>query len=135
MFDVIFSMGILYHHRNPLQQLIDMRESLKSGGTLILETIGIEGKENFSLTPNDRYACMTNVWFLPTLTCFITWLERTKYIEIKVVSTQWGLNDEQRTTKWSGQKSLKGFLDPDDPSKTIEGHPAPKRFLITAKKK
>ncbi len=135
MFDVIFSMGILYHHRNPLQQLIEKREALSSGGTLVLETIGIAGDENISFTPKDRYACMTNVWFLPTLSCLINWLERTKYVDIEIVSTKWDQANEQRVTAWSGEKSFQDFLDPNDHSKTIEGYPAPQRFLLIAKKK
>ena len=30
-FDAILSFGVLYHHRNPIQQLIDLRESLVPG--------------------------------------------------------------------------------------------------------
>jgi tRNA (mo5U34)-methyltransferase len=31
-------------------------------------------------------------------------------------------------------ESLADFLDPDDPKKTIEGHPAPLRAIFTATK-
>ena len=37
--------------------------------------------------------------------------------------------EEQRPSKWAPIKSLENFLDPDDPTKTIEGHPAPKNLF------
>ncbi|MDF7671568.1 DUF1698 domain-containing protein [Orbaceae bacterium ESL0721] len=43
-------------------------------------------------------------------------------------------NDEQRTTAWSSEQSLADFLNPDDPTKTVEGYPAPLRALFTARK-
>jgi len=134
-FDVIFSMGILYHHRNPLQQLIDIRESLVPGGDLILETIGIPGDDNTSLTPTDRYARMGNTWFFPTLPCLLTWLKRAKFIEIEVISTEWGKELEQRTTEWNPGPSYLDSIDSNDSTKTIEGYPTPERFIVRAKKK
>ncbi|TNE98132.1 MAG: tRNA 5-methoxyuridine(34)/uridine 5-oxyacetic acid(34) synthase CmoB, partial [Deltaproteobacteria bacterium] len=72
LFDVVFSMGIIYHHRNPIQQLLDIKKAMKPGGQLILETIGIPGDEPVALFPEDRYAKMRNVWFVPTLSCLVT---------------------------------------------------------------
>ena len=40
--------------------------------------------------------------------------------------------EEQRSTDWMRFHSLPEFLDPEDPTKTIEGYPAPKRAIITA---
>jgi tRNA (mo5U34)-methyltransferase len=40
--------------------------------------------------------------------------------------------DEQRSTEWMTFESLADFLDPDDQSKTIEGHPAPVRAVFLA---
>ena len=42
-FDVVFFMGIIYHRRNPLQTLEILGQSMKRGGTLILESSGIPG--------------------------------------------------------------------------------------------
>lgn len=134
-FDVIFSMGILYHHKNPIEQLFQTKDALVAGGTLVLETIGIPGEDNISLTPEDRYAKMRNVWQLPTLPCLLTWLERAKFKNVRVVSKEWGQTDEQRVTPWSGEVSLEDFLDPHDKTKTVEGLPAPRRFLVLADKK
>ena len=38
-------MGIIYHHKNPIEQLTTIREALKPGGRIIFETIGIPGEE------------------------------------------------------------------------------------------
>ncbi len=136
-FDVIFHMGIIYHHRHPIQQLIDIRESLKPGGVVYLETIGIPGDESIALFPEDRYARMGNCWFVPTLPCFINWAKRAKLVDVEVLADTDLTEDEQRLTPWCPPpfQSLKASLDEQDPSKTIEGYPAPRRFLIKASKK
>jgi tRNA (mo5U34)-methyltransferase len=137
MFDVIFSMGIIYHHRHPLEQLINIREALKPGGQAIIETIGIPGDESYALFPEDRYAKMRNVFFVPTLSCFINWLKKAKLIDVEVISSTPLTFEEQRLTNWCPppSQSLEDFLDPNDLSKTIEGHPAPMRFCLKARKK
>lgn len=137
MFDVIFSMGIIYHHRHPLEQLINIREALKPGGQAIIETIGIPGDESYALFPEDRYAKMRNVFFVPTLSCFINWLKKAKLIEVEVISATPLTFEEQRLTNWCPppSQSLEDFLDPNDLTKTVEGHPAPMRFCLKARKK
>ena len=42
--------------------------------------------------------------------------------------------EEQRATDWMTYQSLKDFLDPNDPTKTIEGYPAPMRATLIATK-
>jgi tRNA (mo5U34)-methyltransferase len=137
LFDVVFSMGIIYHHRNPIQQLLDIKKSMKPGGQLILETIGIPGEEPVALFPEDRYAKMRNVWFVPTLSCLVNFAKKARFGEVEVVADTPLTSDEQRLTDWCPppRQSLEDFLDPEDPSKTIEGHPAPRRFLISCRKK
>jgi len=137
MFDVIFYMGIIYHHRHPIQQLLDIREALKPGGVALLETIGIPGEESYALFPEDRYARMGNVWFVPTLSCFINWAKKTKFVDIEVIADSELNNDEQRKTNWcpEGYKSLDDSLNPNNPKLTIEGYPAPRRFLLKVRKK
>ncbi|CBW27222.1 conserved hypothetical protein [Halobacteriovorax marinus SJ] len=137
VFDVIFSMGIIYHHRHPLEQLIHIREALKPGGQAIIETIGIPGEESYALFPEDRYAKMRNVFFVPTLSCFINWCKKAKLIDVEVVAATPLTFEEQRLTDWCPppSQSLEDFLDPNDTSKTIEGHPAPMRFCLKARKK
>ena len=131
-FDVMFSMGILYHHRTPLQQLFDMRTALRNNGVLLLETIIIPGEQEIAITPRDRYCGMKNIWLLPTLNMLQLWLEKSKFHQIEVISTDWQGIDEQRSTSWAGSVSYENFLDPYDASKTIEGLPAPKRCILKA---
>jgi len=131
-FDVIVYMGVFYHHRDPLAQLLHIREALKNKGTLYLETIGIEGEDERLYVPGERYAGMPNVWMLPTVKGLVKILERLKFIEIEVLSTTWEGVHEQRSTEWSSPVSFKDSLDPINPKLTIEGEPYPERFLIKA---
>jgi tRNA (mo5U34)-methyltransferase len=136
-FDTIFFMGIIYHHRHPLQQLIDIREALVPGGEVLIETIGIPGSDSTALFPEDRYARMKNVWFVPTLSCLVNWAKKARFIDVEVVADTSLEEDEQRLTDWCPppSQSLKDGLDPKNLNLTIEGHPAPRRFLIKARKK
>ncbi len=67
-FDTVFSMGVLYHRRSPLDHLQELKDCLRPGGQLVLETLVIEGELGDTLLPEGRYARMGNVWFLPSLT-------------------------------------------------------------------
>jgi tRNA (mo5U34)-methyltransferase len=40
---------------------------------------------------------------------------------------------EQRSTDWMTFYSLSNFLDSADHNKTVEGHPAPMRAIVTAR--
>ena len=137
MFDVILTMGIIYHHRHPLEQLINLREALVPGGEIILETIGIPGDESYALFPEERYAGMKNIYFIPTLSCTKNWLIKAKFVDVEVIADSDMTTEEQRTTKWNPEsfKTLEHALDPTDDTKTVEGHPAPRRFLLKAKRR
>jgi tRNA (mo5U34)-methyltransferase len=132
-FDSIFSMGILYHRRSPFDHLFQLRNSLRPGGELVLETLVIEGEKGQVLVPEDRYSRMANVWFLPSYLTLMQWLKKAGFIDIKLIDVTDTSIDEQRSTEWMTFYSLKEFLDPHDPTKTIEGYPAPKRAIFTAK--
>lgn len=133
-FDTVFSMGVLYHRRSPLDHLLQLRGCLQTGGELVLETLVIEGDEQACLFPQGRYACMGNVWFLPSTAMLTLWLERCKFKNIRIVDVNQTSTEEQRSTEWMTFQSLTDFLDPSDQSKTIEGYPAPRRATIVAEK-
>ena len=133
-FDTVFSMGVLYHRRSPLDHILQLRDCLKPGGELVLEALVIEGDENAVLLPEDRYARMGNVWFIPSVAMLQKWLRRCKLDNIKVVDITTTSLEEQRSTDWMTFQSLKDFLDPNDASKSIEGYPAPQRVVLTASK-
>ncbi len=132
-FDTVFSMGILYHRRSPLDHLLDLRDSLRPGGELVLETLVIDGGEGTTLVPSGRYARMGNVWFLPSPATLLTWLRKLKFREARVVDVSVTSTDEQRATDWMRFHSLAEFLDPADRSRTVEGYPAPRRAVVIAK--
>lgn len=131
-FDMVFSMGVLYHRRSPLDHLFHLKQLLKPGGTLVLETLIVEGEEGYSLLPTDRYAQMRNVWFLPSIATLSTWLKRLNFKNVRCVDVNVTSVEEQRTTDWMPLFSLAEFLDPQDQSKTCEGYPAPTRAIFLA---
>lgn len=133
-FDTVFSMGVFYHRRSPIDHLLQLKSSLRQGGELVLETLIIEGEEKEALVPDDRYAKMRNVWFLPTVETMTQWLKRCGFKQIKVVDVNQTSTEEQRTTTWMPYESLKDFLNPNDENTTIEGYPAPKRATFIAQK-
>ncbi|MGO1502477.1 MAG: tRNA 5-methoxyuridine(34)/uridine 5-oxyacetic acid(34) synthase CmoB [Marinobacter sp.] len=133
-FDTTFSMGVLYHRRSPLDHLLELKGTLRRGGELVLETLVVEGPEGYSLMPEDRYGQMRNVWFLPSCDTLLRWLDRTGFRNARVVDVSETTTDEQRSTDWMRYNSLRDFLDPEDPTKTIEGYPGPLRATIIAEK-
>ncbi len=134
IFDTIFAMGILYHRKAPFDFLRTLKYMLKPGGELVLETITVEGDERTVLVPEDRYAGMKNVWFFPSDNALVVWLKKAGFNNIKIVNKYATTIEEQRQTQWITTETLKNWLDPNDPSKTIEGLPAPIRTIITCKR-
>ncbi|EER46803.1 hypothetical protein AM305_10656 [Actinobacillus minor NM305] len=131
-FDTVFSMGVLYHRKSPLDHLSQLKAQLVKGGELVLETLVIDGDVNDVLVPADRYAKMKNVYFIPSVPALINWLEKVGFKNVRCVDQAVTTLEEQRKTDWLENESLVDFLDPNDHSKTIEGLPAPKRAVILA---
>ncbi len=133
-FDTVFSMGVLYHRRQPLEHLQALATLLKADGELILETLIIDGPTATDLVPEGRYANMRNVWSLPTVSLLKQQLISTGFYDINCVDVTQTPLTEQRTTDWMNFHSLEQALDPHNHDKTIEGHPAPLRAIVTAKR-
>ena len=131
-FDTAFSMGVLYHRRDPLGHLQELRRALRAGGELVLETLVVAGDAQTALMPQDRYAKMRNVWFIPSVAMLELWLKRLNFTHVRVVDVTPTTTAEQRCTAWSKGESLADFLDPHDNSRTIEGYPAPLRATLIA---
>ncbi|WP_333797494.1 tRNA 5-methoxyuridine(34)/uridine 5-oxyacetic acid(34) synthase CmoB [Rheinheimera sp.] len=131
-FDTVFSMGVLYHRKSPIDFLQQLKNQLRPGGQLVLETLVVEGDETTVLVPGERYAKMRNVWFIPSTDALLGWLARVGFQDAKVVDLNHTSLDEQRKTAWMENESLVDFLDPNDHSKTIEGYPAPLRAVVIA---
>ena len=131
-FDTVFSMGVLYHRRSPFDHLMALRETLRTGGELVLETLVVDGPLGYTLVPEGRYAKMRNVWFLPSVPTLESWLHRCRFRNIRVVDVAPTTVQEQRSTDWMRFESLPDFLAPEHPGQTIEGHPAPVRAVVIA---
>ncbi|WP_219062096.1 tRNA 5-methoxyuridine(34)/uridine 5-oxyacetic acid(34) synthase CmoB [Pseudomonas sp. UMAB-08] len=133
-FDTVFSMGVLYHRRSPIDHLLALKDCLVKGGELVLETLVVEGDVQQVLVPEDRYAQMRNVWFLPSVPALELWLRRAGFVDVRCVDVSITTVEEQRGTDWMRFQSLSDYLDPADHSRTVEGLPAPMRAVIVARK-
>lgn len=131
-FDSVFSMGVLYHRRGPLEHLQQLKQQLRPGGELVLETLLLPDETVPLLLPKQRYAQMRNVYAIPSATTLLTWLECCGFNNPRLVDRTHTTVAEQRCTDWSGQQSLRHWLSPQDPNKTIEGYPAPLRGVVVA---
>jgi len=131
-FDTVFSMGVLYHRRSPMDHLLELRSYLSEGGELVLETLVVDGAEGNVLVPEGRYAKMRNVWFIPSCLTLEKWLLRCGFKDVRLVDVNQTSLEEQRATDWMTFESLPNFLNPDDAALTVEGYPAPKRAMFVA---
>jgi tRNA (mo5U34)-methyltransferase len=132
IFDTVFSMGVLYHRRSPIDHLLELKGCLQVGGELVLETLVIEGGLGEVLLPEHRYAKMRNVWFLPSCDTLISWLKRCGFKNVRLVDVALTTIEEQRSTDWMRFHSLQDFLQADNHALTCEGLPAPKRAIFIA---
>lgn len=128
-FDVVMSMGVLYHRRDPHTHLQQLRDRLAPHGVLILETLILPGEGDDILHPQ-RYAGMRNVHAVPTWPALQTWLADSGFAEWQCLDQSVTRCEEQQRTAWMPFHSLREALDADDLSRTIEGHPAPRRIVV-----
>lgn len=102
-------MGVLYHRRSPIDHLMDLRNRLRSGGELVIETLVIDGELGEVLVPEGRYARMRNVWFLPTCATLMSWMQRCGFKDMRVIDINQTSMQEQRATPWMTFNSLQDF--------------------------
>ncbi len=133
-FDTVFSMGVLYHRRDPVDHIHSLWELLRPGGELVLETIIVEGEQDELLIPDGRYARMRNVWNLPSISLVENWMVQAGMKDVRCVDVSRTTFQEQRSTSWMTFESLDKCLDPNNINTTVEGHPAPVRAIFIAKK-
>lgn len=129
-FDTIFCLGVIYHRSDPIKMLKELRTSLNLGGEVFLDTMFIERDDEFVLSPKNRYSKITNIYFVPSIKALQNWCERAKFNNFEILAIKDTDLNEQRKTMWIEGESLNNFLDPNDPSLTIEGYPAPKRVYV-----
>ncbi|NPA04436.1 MAG: tRNA 5-methoxyuridine(34)/uridine 5-oxyacetic acid(34) synthase CmoB [Epsilonproteobacteria bacterium] len=129
-FDTIFCLGVLYHRSDPITTLKQLKQGLKKGGELFLDTFFIEGEEPIALTPLKTYSKIPNIYFIPTPKALEHWCYRAGFRSFEILAKKVTTTFEQRKTNWILGESLEQFLDPNDPTKTIEGYPAPQRLYV-----
>ena len=131
-FDTVFSMGVLYHRKDPINHLEQLKRWIKPGGQLIIETLVVDGDETTCLVPPDRYARMNNVWFLPSVSALSRWLERLGFESIECLDVSVTTTEEQRKTDWMQFESFEQAIDPNNHALTIEGLQRPTRAALRA---
>ena len=132
-FDVIFSMGLLYHQRDPGEHLRLLASHLKEEGRIVVETIVTPEDYEEVLVPSDRYANMSNVWSVHNemglekiiLEQGLEIIDSTEAVMTTV--------EEQRATQWMPFRSFESALEEGNPEKTIEGFPTPLRKFVVIK--
>ncbi|MBQ8708248.1 MAG: tRNA 5-methoxyuridine(34)/uridine 5-oxyacetic acid(34) synthase CmoB [Succinivibrionaceae bacterium] len=133
-FDTAFSMGVIYHQKSPFVHLEHLRQLLTPGGQLVLETLVVSGDEKTVLTPEDRYACMGNVWCIPSVKAALLWLRKTGFSNPRLINVSVTGEEEQHRSVWGCTESLADFLDRQNPELTAEGYEAPRRAIFLAEK-
>ena len=133
-FDTVFSMGLLYHRRDPKEHLRQLNGFLKPGGQVVLETIVLDREDEELLVPEGRYGKMRNVWNIASPLLLSKWLAECGFENVEILDVTKTTSNEQRKTDWMTFESLDDFLNPHDETKTIEGHPAPVRAITLAQK-
>lgn len=129
-FDVTLSMGVLYHRRDPLGFLAQLKDTLKIGGTLVIETLVVDGDKTTIYMPEKRYAGMRNVWFLPSREVLVLWLKRlgfaVDYVSEAVATTP----EEQHRTHW-----MRNYSFAEMQQLREAGEPPAQRALLLARKR
>ena len=127
-FDWVFSMGVIYHRKDPAEHVQQLYELCVPGGAAVLESLIVEGPEN--LIPAQRYARMRNVWCVPTPSQLTHWMDLAGFTDVAVVDITPTTSQEQRSTPWMRFESLDQSLNPTNSNQTIEGYPAPRRAVV-----
>ncbi len=132
-FDVIFCLGIIYHHQNPFELLKILFNALRPGGMLIIETMSIPANDPICLLPGPRYMGMPGFWFIPSASAMKNMLSRSGFMYVNDFLHVEMTAEEQRATAFSPHVSFKEGLDDNNPEHlTKEGYPRPQRSYFKA---
>jgi tRNA (mo5U34)-methyltransferase len=133
-FDFTLCMGVLYHQRDQALAVRKLYEATRPGGHALLESLVVDRGEALVITPPDRYAKMRNAWTIPSPTLLEKLFRDAGFKDVHVHRFGPLTTEEQRQTELAPFESLADFLDPLDPSRTIEGHPAPHTAAVMGRK-
>ena len=129
-FDTLFCLGVLYHRSDPVGTLKALHKSLNTNGELYLDTFMIDGDSPVALCPAKTYSKIPNIYHIPTISALRNWGEKAGFSKMEVIDCVPTTQGEQRKTEWIKGESLGDFLNPEDPTLTTEGYPAPKRLYV-----
>ena len=132
-FDLVFSMGVLYHQRNPESHLNLLASHLKEGGQIILETLIVPDEYGQALIPKSSYANMSNVWFIHSRKGLEDLINKLGLKILKMGPSVKTMPEEQRATKWMPFRSLVDGLS-QGLDRTVEGLPSPDRVVLVLAK-
>ena len=132
-FDLVFSMGVLYHQRNPESHLNLLASHLKEGGQIILETLIAPDEYGQALIPKSSYANMSNVWFIHSRKGLEDLINKSGLKILKMGPSVKTMPEEQRATKWMPFRSLVDGLS-QGLDRTVEGLPGPDRVVLVLTK-
>ena len=132
-FDLVFSMGVLYHQRNPESHLNLLASHLKEGGQIILETLIVPDEYGQALIPKSSYANMSNVWFIHSRKGLEDLINKSGLKILKMGPSVKTMPEEQRATKWMPFRSLVDGLS-QGLDRTVEGLPSPDRVVLVLTK-
>ena len=130
-FDAVFSMGVIYHRRDPAAHVRALAAQARDDALLVLESLVVDGAP---IKPRERYARMNNVRVVPNVALLLAWLRDAGFSRAEVVDVSKTTTDEQRATAWMPFESLAQALDPADATRTVEGYPAPRRAVMIARR-
>lgn len=137
-FDLVLSMGVVYHRPDPLAHVRALYEQTRPGGRVLLESLVVRDGPDLepaaagSRAGRGRYARMRNVHVVPRVETMQGWLLAAGFEAVETVDVSPTTTAEQRSTEWMTFESLTQCLDPADPSRTVEGYPAPVRAALLA---
>lgn len=131
-FDLVLSMGVIYHRPDPEAHVRRLFGHVRPGGRLLLESLVVTAGPDIEPGREGRYARMRNVSIVPRVERLIGWLEAAGFTSVSVVDVTATTAAEQRRTPWMTFESLAEALAADDPGRTVEGHPAPVRAALLA---
>ena len=132
--DLVLSMGVIYHRPDPAAHVDMLARQVRPGGRLLLESLVVESGPDLVPGRQQRYARMRNVSVVPRVDTMVAWLRDAGLVDVEVVDVSRTTPEEQRSTRWMTFESLAQALDPDDPTRTVEGHPAPVRAAVLARR-
>jgi len=131
-FDLLLSMGILYHAKKPEEHISTLNKLLTKNGFLILETIISLTQDNINIKKGETFAGMRNIGTIFTKNNLIKLMNIHGFKNIECVNEHFTNTSEQRATRWIQGKSFKDFVRPD--GRTIEGFPPVCRAIFIAQK-